>query len=756
MSLQHLAPVVALAFSPDGKLVASAGRDSAVRVWESDGLRLRQQFYLPGVTDVAISPGSKLLAVLTETGALVAWDLTTGGFLFRQRHWRSLRGLAFSPDGTLIATGGEDKTVRLWSSEDGRQLRELRDFTGEVLSVAFSPNGRRLASAARAVTLWDVDSGKRLRSTGRDCPTDALAFAPDGKTIAAGRIDGQIILLDAGTLAEKGRFEGRREPVHVAFGPDGRTVVVAAADRSLCVFRAGKKEPVITVESPQGVGSAMALSPDGKVIANAGGANHIDLLDIDTGKRLPPVAGTEARRVLPERRGAVTAIAAGRGRVITASTDGVILASEAATGKTLFCVSRDAPRSAQLALSPDGALLAWTDGDRVRVWDALRGKELYILKGMSRPRALLVSPGGESLALAWVVEGGKGEVRLHEALTGKPLQSLRTDGPAQALAFSGDGEILSYLTQNCLLGRWSLAKGEQLGISSHYELLHPIALSPGGSLLAAPRPAEIELRNTRRKESRFVRLGQETVRALAFSPDERLLLCLDSEDSVRLYEFATGSEVMRLGGGHVGSIHSVAFLGGTRAVTGGGDSTALVWDLAVDLGGRTPGGALTEQEFTRLWRELASEDGRLAMAAVWRLASAEKAGPQMRDALNPLFGVDPAEVRQRVAELNHRRFVVRAQARARLIWLGRAAAPALSLALENGPSLEMRRRIEDLMEQLPSAEGERLRADRVVQALESAGSPEAKELLEALQTKAWSAEVRSAARLALVRIKQGN
>jgi hypothetical protein len=200
-------------------------------------------------------------------------------------------------------------------------------------------------------------------------------------------------------------------------------------------------------------------------------------------------------------------------------------------------------------------------------------------------------------------------------------------------------------------------------------------------------------------------------------------------------------------GGHPGGVRALAFtLDGRRLVSSSDDTTALVWDLT----GGAKEETLTRPQLEALWADLASEDAARAYRAVWSLAAAPRQSvPFLELRLRPVPRLDPSKVTRLLADLDSDRFAVRQQAAAELERLEAAAEPALRRALEGRPSLETRRRLERLLARLETWSPERLRTLRAVEALERAGTPEARRLLNALAegaAGAWLTREAAAAR----------
>jgi len=270
----HTGEVTALAFGPDGQL-ASSSRDATIRLWDpTSGAQLLQ---IPGQSTyaltVAVSPDGRTVAsgsVDQRHGVgLLMWSCTATGRTFRTQllHMATtvgvlgggtatrvswVRSVAFSPDGSLLASGSDDRSVQLWDTQTYRRLRdqEMAEHAGAVNAIAFSPDGALLAAATwRAAVIWDVASGEQIASlAGHARDVYTVAYSPDGSLLATGAYDGVVRVWDASTYAllssaqvltpRTGVGAPRVQGVlSLAFSPDGRVLATAGSNGTITVWR---------------------------------------------------------------------------------------------------------------------------------------------------------------------------------------------------------------------------------------------------------------------------------------------------------------------------------------------------------------------------------------------------------------------------------------------------------------------------------------------------------------------------------------
>jgi serine/threonine protein kinase len=290
----HSSSVASVAFSPDGKVLASGSWDGTTKLWEVKTGReintlnghsrrgLFDSFHFDSVNSVAFSPDGKVLASGSgyRDKTIKLWEVKTGREINSLTgHSTTVNSVAFSPDGQVLASGSGDNTIKLWEVKTGREINTLSGHSYSVHSVAFSPDGKVLASGSNNnIKLWEVKTGREINDlSGHSHAVVSVAFSPDGKVLASGS-NNNIKLWEVKTGREIKTLTGYSHYVEsVAFSPDGQVLASGSDDKTIKLWEVKTGREIKTLNGHSDFVESVAFSPDGQVLASGSRDNTIKL-----------------------------------------------------------------------------------------------------------------------------------------------------------------------------------------------------------------------------------------------------------------------------------------------------------------------------------------------------------------------------------------------------------------------------------------------------------------------------------------------
>ena len=527
----------------------------------------------------------------------------------------------FSPDGKRFATASKDKTVRIWDTESGT---EIRRFTGKdaIDFVTFCPDGKQILFSYQFendLHYWDIETWKEIeidRPCGRigvfspdgrifayilggsdlwfwdftnrekfpqgerESFINSLAFSPDGKRIVFATNDKTIYVWDVETKKDILRLEGHTDGVNSAeFSPDGKRIVSASSDKTVRIWNAETGEELLCLEGHDWAVYSAAFSPKGKRIVSASYDRTVRIWNAESGKEIRKFEGhidcVHSVAYSPDGS-----------RIISASEDKTVrIWTIRSNSKIKLRILKGHTSNLNFtAFSPDGKWIASASDDKtVRIWDVETYKEIRCLEGHTNyVRSAVFSLDGKKIASAsW-----DQTIRIWDTLSGKEIHKLDTDASANFAAFSPDGEQIVFgfefneNKKNVYL--WKIETGKEIiRLVGHTERVNSAVFSPDGKwIVSASDDNTVRVWNIEtRKEIRQFKGHVNGVNSAVFSPDGKQIVSASEDKTVRIWNVETGEEIHRFEG-HKYEVMSAMFSpNGKLIVSTDQYCTVCVWDV---------------------------------------------------------------------------------------------------------------------------------------------------------------------------------
>jgi WD40 repeat protein len=541
----HVMRVDGIAFSPDGKLLASGSADNTIKLWD----RMTER------------------EVRTLTGH-------TGG----------VKAVAFTSDGQTLASGSIDGNIKFWDAATGRELRNLAG-NGSVTNIAYSSDGRRFAAGnmEKVIKLWDLSAkAAPLTLTGHAGLITIVAFSRDGRWLVSGSTDRTIRVWNAETGREVQTLTGHTDRITtVAFSPDGRWLATAGLDAKVKLWKVGEWTEQQTPISVAGKMLALVFSPDSRTLISADVNKTIKLHDVETGREVRTITATRSEE--DDLLEAIAIAFSVDGRWMASSTgDKTIELRDVETGHDVQSLTTHSYGVSTTAFSLEGHWFA-TGGkeNTVKLWEVASGREVYTLEPQGGyVNTVAFSPDERMLASGSL----SGLIVLWQVNTGLRIRNLQGHkGSVNSLAISPDGKWLVSGGIDATVRIWNVADGREIRpATNHAAEVNAVAFSPDGKwIVSGSADKTVKIWDaTTGVQSRTLSGHKGDVLAIAFSPDGKWIASGGTDNAIRIWHAATGREERALSG-HTAEVKAVAFSkDGQSLVSGSKDNSIKLWDVA--------------------------------------------------------------------------------------------------------------------------------------------------------------------------------
>ncbi len=465
--------------------------EALIREWE----RLQEW-------SVAFNPDGTILATSGNFG-ITLWNVSNRAKVATlQGHFGSVETITFSPDGTMLASGSWDKSIRLWNIADNKELVKLQGHSGKIHSICFSPDGKILASASddMSIRLWNISDKKEIITLkGHSASVHSVMFSPDGLMLASGSKDKTVKFWNVADGKEFAILEGHSKTIFsIILSSNGKVLVSRSLDKTIKLWNVVQNQESSIFKGHTDSVWSVAFSPDGKILASGSSDKTIKLWDIPNGRELTTFQG---------------------------HTDSVW----------------------SVAFSPDSKLLASGSKDKtVKLWNITDSREIMTLHGHSGfVYSVAFSPDGRMLASGYE----NNTVKFWNVVDGREILTLQghTDR-VDDITFSSDGKILASGSWDKTIKLWNVADGRIImTLQGHTDLMHGVAFSPDDMLLASGgNDKSVRLWSVSDgKEIAILHSYFEPVSSVAFSPDNRFFVSGSQRGTVILWNLNLDDLLMR-------------------------------------------------------------------------------------------------------------------------------------------------------------------------------------------------------------------
>ena len=574
-NFQHTNEVNSAVFSPDGKKIVTACKDSTAKIWNAiSGKFIAALKHHQSVLSAFFSANGKMIVTASTDSIASIWNAETGLKIRDLKgHKDEVNTAEFSPDGKKVVTASKDGNAKLWNAESGTWIADLA-HDENVLSATFSPNSKKIVTASQDSTaaIWDATTGKLIHILiGHYADVNKAVFSPNNKKVVTVSDDFTAVIWDAVTGEILKSLVHNDKVNDVNFSPDGKKIVTSCDDHTAVVWdvETGNKKAVL--EGHEDVVYSVKFSPDSKKIITASLDNTAKLWDAETGKKIADYLGHQNTifSVFFSQDGK---------KIVTASNDGTAKIWDANSTKKTIDFKGHKSLVNCAVFTPDGKKILTVSADHTAIlWNTETGEnEMDFLGHQQSIVKVSLSPINSKMILTASFDS---TARIWDASSGQKIADLKHQDIVNSGVFSNDGKRIVTVTSDSII-IWDAVSAKRIDNLNWYEDGVILAkYSPDDKkIITASLDNTVKIWNVDTKEL-LVDL-KDIANYAEFSPDGKIIVTASNDYSIKLWNAISGENIAIIRG-HRGIVHSAVFSpDGKIVVSASDDKTAKIWDVA--------------------------------------------------------------------------------------------------------------------------------------------------------------------------------